>query len=186
MNESREEPIRFYGKYRGLVVDDQDPQQLGRLKARVPEVLGEVESDWAQPCVPYAGDGSGQYTVPARDTGVWIEFEAGDPSRPIWSGCWWHPGQLPAGNGGKSGAPSLKIIRSEQGLMLAFDDSSGIAWTGDLALTGAVGSRTRRFGDSSSALTGDQLQNISNDGNPVFIDENGYLTTTKGTLIMVR
>ena len=131
MNESREEPIRFYGKYRGLVVDDQDPQQLGRLKARVPEVLGEVESDWAQPCVPYAGDGSGQYTVPARDTGVWIEFEAGDPSRPIWSGCWWHPGQLPAGNGGKSGAPSLKIIRSEQGLMLAFDDSSKVIAVSD-------------------------------------------------------
>ena len=115
MNESSTEPVRFYGKYRGLVVDNNDPQQLGRLKAQVPEVLGEVNSGWALPCVPYAGDGSGQYTVPERGTGVWIEFEAGDPSRPIWSGCWWADGQLPADKGGKRGVPSLRIIRSEQG-----------------------------------------------------------------------
>lgn len=115
---------RFYGKYRGLVTDNNDPLQRGRVRARVPEVLGDVESGWAMPCVPYAGDGSGQYTVPEPDAGVWIEFEAGDPSRPIWSGCWWGDNQLPADNGGSSGTPSLRILRSEQGLMLTLDDSS--------------------------------------------------------------
>jgi len=115
---------RFYGKYRGLVTDNNDPLQRGRVRAHVPEVLGDVESGWAMPCVPYAGDGSGQYTVPEPDAGVWIEFEAGDPSRPIWSGCWWGDNQLPADNGGSSGTPSLRILRSEQGLMLTLDDSS--------------------------------------------------------------
>ena len=126
MNRSSTKPVHYYGKYRGRVVDNNDPRQMGRLRAHVPEVLGEVASDWALPCVPYAGDGSGQYTVPEPGTGVWIEFEGGDPSRPIWSGCWWDDGQLPAGNGGESGTPSLRIIRSEQGLMLTFDDGSQV------------------------------------------------------------
>ena len=115
---------RFFGKYRATVVDNEDPQQLGRLTARVPEVLGDVNSGWALPCVPYAGDGEGFYTVPPVGAGVWIEFEAGDPSRPIWNGCWWGDGQLPADNGGQSAQPPLKIWRSEQGLMVALDDDS--------------------------------------------------------------
>lgn len=122
---------RYYGKYRGLVADNDDPQQLGRIKARVPEVLGDVTSGWALPCVPYAGNGSGQYTVPEPDTGVWIEFEAGDPSRPIWSGCWWGDGQLPADNGGQSGTPDLKVIRSEQGLMVTLDDGGQVITVSD-------------------------------------------------------
>ena len=62
--------------------------------------------------------------MPEPGTGVWVEFEAGDPSRPIWSGCWWGDARVPADNGGQSGVPSLRIIRSEEGLMIAFDDDS--------------------------------------------------------------
>ncbi len=124
-------PRRYFGKYRGLVVDNNDPNQLGRLRAHVPEVLGDVDSGWALPCLPYSGDGSGQYTVPEPGAGVWVEFEAGDLSRPIWSGCWWGNGQLPADNGGQSGLPSLKIIRSEQGLMVTLDDSGQVITVSD-------------------------------------------------------
>lgn len=114
---------RHYGKYRAIVTDNKDPKNLGRIKARVPEVLGNVETGWALPCVPYAGDGSGQYTVPEPGTGVWIEFEAGDVSRPIWSGCWWGAGQLPQNNSGTAATPPLKAIRSEKGLMVTMDDA---------------------------------------------------------------
>jgi hypothetical protein len=114
---------RFYGKYRGLVTDNADPANLGRLRARVPEVLGEeVQTGWALPCAPYSGSGSGLYTVPAVGAGVWIEFEAGDVSRPIWSGCWWSRGELPADQEGTAATPPLKILRSEQGLLAALDD----------------------------------------------------------------
>jgi uncharacterized protein involved in type VI secretion and phage assembly len=115
---------RHYGKYRGLVSDNQDPNNLGRIKARVPEVLGNVETGWALPCTPYSGSGSGFYTVPESGAGVWIEFEAGDVSRPIWSGCWWGYTQLPQDNSGAAAVPSLKILRSEQGLMVALDDAA--------------------------------------------------------------
>jgi hypothetical protein len=115
---------RYFGKYRGVVKDNKDPKNLGRIKAGVPEVLGDVDSGWALPCVPYAGEGTGQYTIPPVGAGVWIEFEAGDPSRPIWSGCWWGSDGLPKDNSGKAAAPPLKIIRSEKGLMVTLDDGS--------------------------------------------------------------
>jgi hypothetical protein len=111
-----------YGKYRGTVTDNQDPNRQGRIKARVPEILGDVESGWALPCSPYAGKQSGAYTVPPKDAGVWIEFEAGDVSRPVWVGCWWKSGELPARRGGGNVTPEHRVLCSEEGLMLALHD----------------------------------------------------------------
>ena len=113
---------RFYGKYRGVVTSNTDPLRRGRIQAEVPAVLADVPTGWALPCVPYAGAGSGAFTVPPVGAGVWIEFEGGDPDYPVWSGCWWGDGQAPADTNGVSGLPGLKILRSEQGLMLALDD----------------------------------------------------------------
>ncbi len=48
-------PKRFYGKYRGLVINNIDPLQIGRVMVQVPDVLGEIPSSWAMPCVPAAG-----------------------------------------------------------------------------------------------------------------------------------
>lgn len=121
----------FYGKYRGVVTDNSDPLQLSRVRARVPEILGDLETGWAMPCVPYAGEGSGFFTVPEPGTGVWIEFEAGNPSRPIWSGCWWTSGNTPAGPDGSSGQATLKTLRTEQGLMVALDDASQVITISD-------------------------------------------------------
>ena len=73
---------RFYGKYRGRVTDNDDPLRIGRIKAVVPEILGDEATGWAVPCVPYAGANMGFYAIPEPDSGVWIEFEAGDVARP--------------------------------------------------------------------------------------------------------
>lgn len=115
---------RFYGKYRGLVVINTDPLGLGRLQAMVPEVLGEVPSGWALPCAPYAGTGSGFFAIPPVGAGVWIEFEAGDVSRPIWSGAWWATGEVPMDEQGVPAQPTTKILRSDFGLIVALDDTA--------------------------------------------------------------
>jgi hypothetical protein len=138
----------FFGKYRGLVTDNQDPRSLGRLKARVPEVLGDVETGWALPAAPYAGDGVGVYAVPAPDAGVWIEFESGDVSRPIWSGCWWGDGQLPKDETGSPSTPSRKIIRTDQGLVLALDDGGRTITLGD-----AQGNNLMKFQVTQGQIT---------------------------------
>jgi hypothetical protein len=113
---------RFYGKYRGLVFDNLDPLQTGRLRAMVPEVLGEIPSGWALPCQPFTGTGAGLYAVPQTGAGVWIEFEAGDTSRPIWSGGWWATGEVPMDQLGTPSQPTRKILRTELGLMVSLDD----------------------------------------------------------------
>jgi hypothetical protein len=80
---------RFYGKYRGAVVENVDPLGQGRLKVSVPDVLGLIPSSWAMPCVPMAGLQSGMFIVPAPGSGVWVEFEQGNPDHPIWTGFFW-------------------------------------------------------------------------------------------------
>lgn len=79
----------LYGKYRGTVVNNVDPMQIGRIQAAVPDVAGFVPGTWASPCLPVAGINSGVFTVPMIGSAVWIEFERGDPDYPIWVGGYW-------------------------------------------------------------------------------------------------
>jgi uncharacterized protein involved in type VI secretion and phage assembly len=126
------ETTRHYGKYRGTVSDNQDPRGQGRVRVRVPEVLADVESGWALPCVPYAGEKTGTYAVPPVGAGLWVEFEAGDVSRPIWVGGWWASDKVPTDESGTKATPDVKIVRSEQGLIVALhDDSKTIAISDD-------------------------------------------------------
>jgi uncharacterized protein involved in type VI secretion and phage assembly len=88
---------KYYGKYRGTVVNNVDPEQSGRIQAQVPDVLGSSLSSWAKPCVPFGGLQTGMLALPPVGAGVWIEFEQGDPDYPIWVGCYWgQAGELPA------------------------------------------------------------------------------------------
>lgn len=129
---------RFYGKYRGIVVDNEDPELLGRLKVRVPSILGgEVVSGWAAPCVPYGGEmNQGMLFIPEVGAGVWLEFEEGDLEFPIWVGTYWSkPGgesELPRPNdaeGAEEGSvqdpPTRKIIKTKAGHTLQFEDKEG-------------------------------------------------------------
>jgi uncharacterized protein involved in type VI secretion and phage assembly len=110
---------RFYGKYRGTVVDV-DASTM-RIKASVPSVLGSVTSGWAWPCVPYAGDSVGFAFLPDIGSAVWIEFEAGDPSYPIWTGCFWMSGQVPS-----DVAAEVRVIVTKQHKILLDDDQGSI------------------------------------------------------------
>jgi hypothetical protein len=125
---------RVYGKFAGTVMNNTDPLFLGRLQAFVPEVLGEIPTGWAKPCTPYAGPTSGFFSMPMVGAGIWIEFEAGDVSRPIWAGCQWGTGELPMKPPGSPSQPTTKIWRSDFGLTTVMDD---VAQT--ITLTDALG-----------------------------------------------
>jgi hypothetical protein len=98
----------FLGKYRGKVVNNIDPLMLGRLIVLVPDV-SEFPLSWAMPCMPYAGKNVGFFAVPPIAANVWVEFEGGDPTFPIWTGCFWGDGEVPA----KPAIPTTKIIKTE-------------------------------------------------------------------------
>lgn len=109
---------RYYGKYRGKVVNNFDPLMLGRIMASVPAVP-MMEMNWCMPCTPYAGSGVGFYAIPPIGANVWIEFEGGDPSYPIWVGCFWAPGQVPVVAGPPN--PFIKVLKTETAMVLLND-----------------------------------------------------------------
>jgi uncharacterized protein involved in type VI secretion and phage assembly len=116
---------RRFGKCRGFVVDNQDPQKRGRLKLRIPTVLGAQESDWALPCLPYGGfDQQGMFFVPDVDAQVWVEFEEGDISRPIWVGTFWQQKSDVPEDAVKD-VPTTRLFRTNSGHILQFDDEEG-------------------------------------------------------------
>lgn len=79
----------YFGKYRGVVLNNIDPMQMNRLQVQVPDVAGLMPMTWAMPCVPVAGIQNGMVALPMIGSGVWIEFEQGNPDYPIWVGCFW-------------------------------------------------------------------------------------------------
>jgi hypothetical protein len=119
---------RFYGKYRGTVVDV-DATTMA-VKASVPNVLGTQTSGWCTPCVPYAGPQVGFCMLPDIGSGVWVEFEGGDVSRPIWTGCYWVATDIPG-----AASATVKAIITTAGT-LSFDTSAGsITTTGPQSQT---------------------------------------------------
>lgn len=88
---------RLYGKYRGTVVNNIDPKQMGRIQVMATDASNVFPTSWATPCVPVAGLNMGVISVPPVGSGVWVEFEQGKLEHPIWVGGFWgSPAELPA------------------------------------------------------------------------------------------
>lgn len=135
LDQSQDTAARYYGKYRGFVKDVSDPENRARITATVPEVLGEEVTPWALPVSPYAGNNHGLVLLPEVGNGVWIEFEAGDPSRPLWIGGWWADGEMPPDAGEKKRAlvtsNGHKLILDEDGSIVQLKHSGG----GEITMT---------------------------------------------------
>ena len=111
----------FFGKCRGKVENNLDPLLLGRIQVSVPAVLGESRLAWATPCVPYAGPGVGFFAIPPVGANVWVEFEGGNPDYPIWSGCFWGIGEVPA----LPPIPQVKVLKTD-GITVTLSDLPGV------------------------------------------------------------
>jgi uncharacterized protein involved in type VI secretion and phage assembly len=133
---------QFFGKYRGVVTDISDPLQIGRIRAKVADVLGDNESGWAMPCFPFGGSGMGFFALPATGAGVWIEFEHGDPDYPIWAGCWY--GSLAEVPPALLAPPYKKVmLKTEGGTSITLDDTPGI---GGITLETSGGQKIKILG----------------------------------------
>jgi hypothetical protein len=114
---------RYYGKHRGTVLNNIDPMQRARIQATIPAVSPIPLTAWCEPCLPLAGKQMGAYFVPQIGSGVWIEFEQGDPSRPIWTGCFWGSvAEVPAfALAGVPASPSIVLQTALQNMLMISD-----------------------------------------------------------------
>jgi Type VI secretion system/phage-baseplate injector OB domain len=126
----------FYGKYRETVSDNADPLAQGRIRAKIPDILGDKESGWALPCAPHFGNGAGIFFIPPKGANIWIEFEYGHPDRPIWTGGFWgKPTELPVLSAPPL-LPNKKVFKTDL-CTITLDDTRG---TGGITIESSVGS----------------------------------------------
>ena len=130
---------QYFGKYRGKVTNNLDPNNLGRIQVSVPAVFGDFTLNWAMPCVPYAGAQNGFYAIPPVDSNVWVEFEAGDPERPIWTGCFWGLGEVPTKALATPAAIDHVVLQTPGPTLLLLSDMPGP--TGGIVLSISTGAK---------------------------------------------
>lgn len=169
---------RYYGKYRGFVVDNADPEKRGRLRLSVPAVLGEdVETSWALPCMPFGGlADQGLFLVPEVDSQVWVEFEGGDLSHPIWVGTFWQQESDTPTEAAKD-EPTTRLIKTPSGHLLQFDDEAGEE---RFFLSHPAGAQMEIDSNGTIALTdagGAQLTLDAEEGKVVIEDSSGNTLT---------
>jgi len=156
---------RYFGKYRGTVASNTDPELRARLQAIVPDVLGTQSTTWAMPAAPFAGPGAGFVALPPVGAGVWIEFEQGDPDFPIWSGGWWgSAAELPV-PAPAAGVNQVTLVTPGKHAV-TISDASGP--TGGVSLRTSSGARIT-VNDTGIVIDNGQGASITLTGNTVHI-----------------
>jgi hypothetical protein len=147
---------RYFGKYRGIVDAVEEGDDLGIISVKIADVFGpDFVLEQVRPCSPFAGSKHGFVAIPEVGDGVWVEFEAGQMSLPIWTGFWWADGEIPE--------PKGKLVRSfitSKGHKLLLDDDAN-----EVSLIHADGAEmkltdsdvTIKIGDSSIKLTSSDI-----------------------------
>ncbi|MEQ8821025.1 MAG: phage baseplate assembly protein V [Sumerlaeia bacterium] len=104
----------YYGRYRAIVHDNADPEALGRLRLKVPQVYGDDVPDyWAWPVGLAGGDQKGVFDIPEVGAHVYVSFEFGRPRYPLWEAGWYpRPSGLAAGNGAASTVGGISSSQS--------------------------------------------------------------------------
>lgn len=150
MNGMGDDYQTFYGKYRGVVTDNDDPNGLGRVRVKVQDVLGDQESGWALPALPYAGDSVGLYLIPPVDAFVWVEFEHGNPDYPVWTGCFWlSDTKVPS----EASGPNIKLLKTDIATITIDDDEGSITIENDSGMKIVMDSEQIEISNGGQSIT---------------------------------
>lgn len=169
---------RYYSSYRGHVMDNEDPDNMGRLKVMVPSVTSKAtHPEWAYPRNSWSGQNYGMQLLPVKGDIVMVEFEHGDPKFPIWSHAHFSEGQKPE----EFASAQVYGIKTPKGQLVLIDDRDGeekivIRSNAHIVIEG-----------SAVVLESDELfmQGIVR-GTPRFaIGANGIFTSTDGKVMQV-
>lgn len=162
--------MSYFGKYRGTVANNIDPQFMGRIQVNCPAVLGDGNLSWAMPNAPLAGNQMGVFCVPVVGANVWVEFEGGDPDYPIYTGGFWGLGELPPDAlSGLPTAPSI-VLATNAGHTIAISDLPGV---GGLTLKTASGAMIT-INDIGITITNGQGATISMTANVIDMNNGAF------------
>jgi len=152
---------QYYGKYRGKVVANVDPMRMGRVLIACPHVLG-IATNWAMPCLPFAGPTEGFFVLPMPGSNVWVEFEQGDPNRPIWTGQFWDVGVNPLAALPPTTRVHIKTLNTE----LTLDEALGVklAITLPVPCTISLGPAGVQVSCGAASVKLDPARVVLNDG----------------------
>jgi hypothetical protein len=171
------EPGKYYGKYRGTVLNNVDPMKMGRLLVAVPDVSGLSPTSWAMPCVPVLGLQMGIYAVPQLGSGVWVEFEQGNPDYPIWTGCF-------AGSAADIPAAALPVVPPISGIALQTTLLHSIV-VSDLPPTPVTGGIVLRSTTGAMIVVNDSGIYITNGKGAAITMVGPTVTINNGALVVV-
>ena len=164
----------YFGKYRATVLNNVDPMLQGRIQVQLGDRYGLFPSTWALPAFPFAGKGCGMVALPQVASMVWIEFEAGDPDYPIWTGAFWPDagGFPPLALAAATPVTPNIHLQTSTGTSVTLSDNPAQnvlikTTTGAMVMIGAAGITISNGQGASIAMTG-----------PSVIINNGALTIT--------
>jgi uncharacterized protein involved in type VI secretion and phage assembly len=169
------DPKRYFGKFRAVVTNNVDPQQIGRLQIQIPDFAGPLPSSWAMPCVPFAEKQGGVFVMPQIGAGVWVEFEQGNPDYPVWVGGFWgSAAEVPVlALAGLPTSPNIVLQTSGQNTLMISDLPGP---TGGILLQGSSGAMIS-ISDIGITISNGQGATITMTGPSVDVNT-GALTIT--------
>lgn len=112
------------GLVEAIVVDNKDPDKLGRVKLKFPMLPEMPESFWARLVMPMAGKKRGWMTIPEVDDEVLVAFVHGDINHAIVIGSLYNGVDVPP-YANEDGNNDLRVFQSRSGHRLTFDDKDG-------------------------------------------------------------
>jgi uncharacterized protein involved in type VI secretion and phage assembly len=115
---------RFYGVVVGVVTNNQDPENMHRVKVRFPWLSNDVESNWARVAASMAGNGRGAYFLPEVDDEVLMAFEHGRVDHPYVLGSLWNGKDTPP-ESNDNGENNHRTIKSRSGHVVRLNDAAG-------------------------------------------------------------
>ena len=182
---------QYFGKYSGIVKDNRDSEKLGKVKVSVPAIFPPDELMDARPALPY-----GWFFVPENETQVWVEFEGGDASLPLWTGV-----QALSGKWASEvdlDPPEKRGLKTKAGHLILFDDKSGeelirifegvhsheiLLDKNGITVTDGVNSHTLKFDSSGVKISTQGGASMELTSSGVTVDAGSGSLTLKGSSI---
>jgi phage protein D/phage baseplate assembly protein gpV len=172
----------------GIVTNNNDPEDWGRVKVKFPWLADEIESNWARLVVPGGGAEMGFYSLPEINDEVLVIFEHGDVNSPYVVGGLWNGKDkppVPSSKALKDGKVHQRAFRTRTGHKLIFTDGSEAS----LIVETAEGHRLTLSDDKKQVVVetkNGQVITLDDAKNTISLESKGEMTLKSGSNLTIE